>query len=276
MDWIRGVGRLQSAGIVCFGDATHGELGTNTFDETSHGPALIQGTAGAGSFDTGGDGFVCFIRDGDGVYCWGVDDRGQLGDGASAATLPTLAANGPFVEVAQGNGHPCAREASGAVDCWGDNSFGQLGRGTQTLTEPPGPVPNLRAKKIALGETFTCTIDQDDGVSCFGRYDLLRDTSWRPGGPVHPSPVRIAGLPGAIVKLFAGGTHACAQTLAGEVYCWGDNYLNAFAPTAAATVIEEAQRINVVAGAELVDIGGRHTCTVANGVVRCFGELLGV
>jgi alpha-tubulin suppressor-like RCC1 family protein len=72
------------------------------------------------------------------LYCWGLNDHGQLGDGTPATrrTPTPVSGNLSFVEVTAGvefiagGSHTCGRVASGAVYCWGMNAYGQLGDGT--------------------------------------------------------------------------------------------------------------------------------------------------
>lgn len=95
----------------------------------------------------------CFIKAG-GVYCWGYNDKGQLGQGntlgpdglASVASGTATSAskvrsannavkvNGALVgktaiKIAGGNNHHCALTSDGGVYCWGANNYGQLGVG---------------------------------------------------------------------------------------------------------------------------------------------------
>ncbi len=103
----------------------------------------------------------CFIKSG-GVYCWGYNDLGQLGQGntlgpdglpsvasgtaASAAKVRSannaIKVNGALVgktaiKIVGGNAHFCAITSDGGVYCWGDNSYGQLGIGSTTNSTLP-------------------------------------------------------------------------------------------------------------------------------------------
>ncbi len=71
---------------------------------------------------------TCAVTRAKEVWCWGADDVGQLGDGASsrrprAARVPGLS---DVEEVSLGRWHSCARTRDGRVFCWGDNRSGQL------------------------------------------------------------------------------------------------------------------------------------------------------
>jgi len=66
------------------------------------------------------------------VSCWGLGDRGQLGDGTGEwrVTPTVVSGNLSFAEITAGMQHTCGRVTSGAVYCWGMNAYGQLGDGT--------------------------------------------------------------------------------------------------------------------------------------------------
>src|SRR5690606_34941154 len=73
------------------------------------------------------------------AYCWGKNDRGQLGNGTilSSSTPVILLALSDVAEVAAGGEHSCARLDSGAVYCWGENGKGQLGNDSTTDSLTP-------------------------------------------------------------------------------------------------------------------------------------------
>jgi len=85
-----------------------------------------------------------------------------------------------------------------------------------------------------------------------------------------PFPVRVAGLPGPVTAIAAGGAHTCALA-DGRVHCWGHNgtrQLGAERPSM--RVLPE-----VVGGlpepATALAAGRRHTCAVAEGGLWCWG-----
>ena len=75
---------------------------------------------------------VCGITVAQDAYCWGYNDKGQVGDGASTTqyNAPTLVIGGhKFIDIATGGAHTCGVTVERDIYCWGNNSAGQLGAG---------------------------------------------------------------------------------------------------------------------------------------------------
>jgi alpha-tubulin suppressor-like RCC1 family protein len=175
---------------------------------------------------------------GNGVRCWGTEDKGALGDGAPANTsnptaVTALGLNAEIKEVAVGGGHTCARDATGDVKCWGDNALGQLG------ISPAGSFIDAPAAKIGMqplaavsaGGATSCGIAvQNRTLACIGSNASgqlgrggTKDTSphpevlpvLRPDGTGQP-------LEG-VVSVAVGRDHVCASVGTGlDLFCWGE------------------------------------------------------
>jgi len=66
------------------------------------------------------------------VYCWGLNNAGQAGDGTKKFALGTVRVQGlpaPAAEVKVMPYSTCAILTNGKVYCWGNNANGQLGAG---------------------------------------------------------------------------------------------------------------------------------------------------
>ena len=93
---------------------------------------------------------LCGIKKDNGLWCWGFDDWGQVGDGENTGTPPSIGPvpsqvtapvqilNGnKWAAVTMGNSHTCGLTLGGNLMCWGDNLKGQLGDDTtETRYEP--------------------------------------------------------------------------------------------------------------------------------------------
>jgi alpha-tubulin suppressor-like RCC1 family protein len=172
-------------------------------------------------------------RDTDGkVWCWGLNDAGQLGDGTFTprGTPVAVAAAFTAVDVSAGVDHTCAvTDGDGQVLCWGGNGADQLGRGSDD-DDSAIPSPVLQAgdgqgtltsvKQVAAGDEATCALTTYGEVWCWGKDD--DDQAGGSGSDSIEYAVQISGLPTA-EGIAVGGANACAWTGDGALYCWGDN-----------------------------------------------------
>ncbi len=237
-------------------------------------PPHIDGTVG----------YTCGVRNGQ-VFCWGVNDSGQLGNGTMTNSSTPVMVNGisDAVEVAvgaldgdPGRGHTCVRHATGTVSCWGFGSDGRLGDGLSTTRfEPGAPVSNLsNVAQIDSGGSHTCARLNDGTVRCWGSNadgqlgngDVMRRDQ------LIPVPVMDLN---SVVHIALGKGHSCAVRNDGTVWCWGANY-NGEVTGAAADgnqIIAPRQKQNITIGAIVEVTGGlRHTCARnASGTTACWG-----
>jgi alpha-tubulin suppressor-like RCC1 family protein len=74
----------------------------------------------------------CAVSISGSVYCWGLNDSGQAGNGTLAYAFDAVAVGGLPERVAQVRTTPdttCALLTNGKIHCWGSNYNGQLGNG---------------------------------------------------------------------------------------------------------------------------------------------------
>jgi len=137
------------------------------------------------------------------AYCWGENDRGQVGIGSSTDSYKpvAVAASGSDAlagkvvsNIATGMSHTCA-VADGEAYCWGYNNNGQIGDNTTTI---------VRNKPVAVAKLS--------------------------GGLLGRSLIQIGG----------GANRSCGVTSDGKTFCWGRNsegqigdgtLINRYAPT---------------------------------------------
>lgn len=130
----------------------------------------------------------CVLKDG-GVWCWGFNADGQLGDGThdSRSVPRPVAELSGVVELAAGHSTTCARHGDGTVRCWGhdllSDSFGHRS------ARPVAVVPGLddAAPGLVVGSTVACVPRRSGAVACWGsnRYGQLGDGSRKPSALSH-------------------------------------------------------------------------------------------
>lgn len=136
----------------CWGSDGSGQLGSggttagrcrDAQDVESPCSLSPQEVVGGLSFEmlAGGGWHTCGIVEGGAVYCWGLNDRGQLGIGDRSEPVlepRRIVSELTFASLEAGFGHTCGITTDDVAYCWGRNDYGQLGDGT--LVDRPEPV----------------------------------------------------------------------------------------------------------------------------------------
>ena len=162
------------------------------------------------------------------AYCWGGNEKGQVGDGSTTdRTVPTAVSGGlTFASLASTvfGFHNCALTSGGQAYCWGNNEAGQLGNGTLTNSTVPVPVSGgLTFKFLFTGNTTTCGVTTGGVTYCWGwgGYSLRGDgESWT----VRTTPTAIATGGRTFTSVAVSGRTICALDASGQSFCWGENY----------------------------------------------------
>jgi alpha-tubulin suppressor-like RCC1 family protein len=146
--------------VLCWGQNVHGELGVGELgggDRAVPVPVTVDATLVDLS---AGDGFMCGLSDHGTVFCWGRNDRGQLGAGVAGADRPlagrVVDLDGA-VSITAGDAHSCARRFDDTVWCWGANDAGQVDATRAEDQARPVPLPiGLPVRGLAVGKRHTC------------------------------------------------------------------------------------------------------------------------
>jgi alpha-tubulin suppressor-like RCC1 family protein len=222
-----------------------------------------------------GDRHTCALTT-SGVWCWGYNGFGQLGDGSLTDRAVPVAsvglASGATAISAGDSDTTCALTNGGVAVRWGDDQLGFTSVDTYAAT--PTPVLGLSQdlSAVSVGSSQTCVLAPQGVVNCWGwnNADALGN-----GGPQTYSavPAAIAGLPTDIVAVSTGGFQACVLTAQGGVECWGyngDSNLGERSNRASATPVAV---VGLGSGVVAISSGWDHTCavTTAGGVV-CWGS----
>ena len=146
-----------------------------------------------------------------------------VGDSAGSkgtTTFLKVALSVAAIDIAQGSSHRCALDKTGQVWCWGKGADGQIGNGGKQTQAKPVAVFAQPANAIGItaGNGFTCAVDVDAKVWCWGVNGAGQLGSGT--GADSTTPVFAKGLSG-VKQVVAGWDHACARRTDGSVWCWG-------------------------------------------------------
>ena len=236
---------LQTGLTKCWGKNDKGQLGDDT-TATPAAPVTVVGSDGTGTLSdvdavAAGKEFTCGAKSDGSVWCWGQNDRGQLGGnpaGASTRPVQVLGAGGVGVltgvqSISSGEKHTCAAKSDGTVWCWGENSKGKLGDGSTIDSSTPVQVVGVGGagvlsgiQSVGVGLSHSCAVASGGAVYCWGDNGegQLGDNTTADSSV----PVQVVG-PG-VVGTFAGGQqvaggekHTCVSNGDGTAWCWGKN-----------------------------------------------------
>jgi alpha-tubulin suppressor-like RCC1 family protein len=220
---------LSDGTVACWGDnfwygfTPVGKFGTAA-TRYSDVPVLVPGITNAVQVAIGID-FACALLGDSSVTCWGLNNYGQLGRGASAGgsdytvntPAPVIGLPADISQISAREGGICAlSQTDGTVLCWGNTARGNF----STPTAVPGVTG---AVKISYGNDWTCVVINDGSVQCWGHNSV---GTFGDGTPDYSNtPAAVSGL-GRVVDVYALDQGACALQVDGFVVCWGRNNEN--------------------------------------------------
>jgi alpha-tubulin suppressor-like RCC1 family protein len=215
------------------------------------------------------------------LYCWGLDNVGQVGNGdpkTSEGTPQLIAPVGVatgWLTVDAGQLHTCAIDDLNLLHCWGQGGS-WLGNGTGTeMAEPAAVSGGHTWKAISAGHALSCGLQTDDSLWCFGNngYGQLGDGS----KTNRSTPVPIASED-SWHQVSAGTHHACAIRDDGMLHCWGRAYTGALGSGTHFLIVTDKlvpTPVNFDTDWEQVFAGRgngtEHTCAIKSGALVCFG-----
>lgn len=120
---------LATGSVWCWGKNDDGQLGDGGTENRSLPVEITALGTDVTALSLAG-GHSCALKQSGGVWCWGNNDKGQLGDGTLASrTLPAevLQLQPDNIALSAGNAHVCALDGKDRIQCWGEDRFGELG-----------------------------------------------------------------------------------------------------------------------------------------------------
>ncbi|WP_203384288.1 RCC1 domain-containing protein [Cysteiniphilum marinum] len=303
-------GRYHSCGITnqgdlyCWGDNTNKET---YIDAATSYLSYGRYVTGISSNDTReiidlslGNGVSCLVRDFNvpstksNVYCWGKNDKAQLGRFPVGSTGLAYSENAPivsqysFLDIDVGSDHACGIQNGDSypVRCWGANKFGQLGTGVKNDIGPmefktvyAKPQPNVLRPiaKVSAGYGQSCATRSDlaSNIYCWGVNIFGQLGNGLSGFDKHETEAVVASLNTMEAKpdsIQTGSEYSCAVVRhRGDVYynkvaCWGsagfgqmgraDTNTKRLVPTIVMDFSDKLRDITQLA------LGQHHTCVL--------------
>jgi alpha-tubulin suppressor-like RCC1 family protein len=141
--------------VVAWGSNTSGQLGNGTYVSSSL-PVNVTSTGALAGKSviavSGGTNFALALCSDGKMVSWGVNNSGQLGNNATAASNVPVAVSdiGALLDktvtyISTGASHSLAGCADGTLVSWGLNSNGQLGNGVTTVSKIPVDITGMGA-----------------------------------------------------------------------------------------------------------------------------------
>jgi alpha-tubulin suppressor-like RCC1 family protein len=205
----------------------------------------------------------CMLNSGK-VFCWGANDRGQLGDGESESrdVAGGIALDLEFAQISAGIAHSCGVTRSGDAYCWGSDDRGQLGDATTTSRNAPVRVAgNLSFQLVRTGVAHTCGLTASGEIACWGLNDHGQLGDGTQATRFTPVTLKLAQR---FISLTVGWNHSCAIAFDGVAYCWGDNSAGQLGD---GTHNDQKLPMPVIGGLHYTSIaaGSGHTCAITDG-----------
>jgi hypothetical protein len=205
--------------VACWGSAETGQLALGDFTDRWT-PTWIPALDGVADLAVG-DFAMCARKTDDSVWCWGMNDYGELAAttadcpalGYPCSAVPVLASPQGAGALVPGEHEFCqVEDLGGGVPCWG------MG--------PSVDAAGYQPLSAAVGESHACIRfaaltgqDPTRNVVCSGS-----DASGQLGqGSAGASGPIASGIAGGFVELAAGMDFTCAVGAGGALFCWGDN-----------------------------------------------------
>jgi alpha-tubulin suppressor-like RCC1 family protein len=270
--------------IYCWGDGSHGQLGTGS---TNYFATVPQPSKGSTAYNPIRDTYyvvaatshTCSLTNSGKVYCWGEGEDNRLGYGSTSDQIsPQLApfpAHRTVEMIATHESHNCAITDNGEVYCWGNNTDGQIGMGYKSSNQGHPTQVNLPGNRMAVaisvGDSFSCAVLDNGSITCWGGNDLGQLGDGTNANSTQPGQHTILGQ--NAITVSSGKSHSCAILVTGEVACWGQNNMGQLGDSslndqATPVIVQLPSSKNAI----MIDVGISHTCAIMDdGSMYCWG-----
>ncbi len=273
--------RHEDGRASCWGYNEGGQLGDGTTSNVSAPVDVVLPDGSPIAELASGEFHTCARNEEGEVWCWGRNEKGQLGTGdTTPSPSPVAVYDGMqpltgVIGLALTDASTCALSVGGGVRCWGSGQYGRLGNGgTQdslvpvTVREGTGELGGVT--QLAAGIHHICARMTDGSLWCWGRNNngqLGLGTSG--SGTDTAVPTQVPGLTG-VDQVVAAGFRTCVR-IGGSAKCWGQNLFGQVGDGTTAQKNAPADVIGLANAAHL-SIAQNHGCALlADGRAACWG-----
>lgn len=226
-------------------------------------------------------GTTCALTVNGSLYCWGLNDYGQVGIGTltdSPIKEPQLidSMSSGVTEISVGWRHVCAIKDQ-RVYCWGRNYEYAVGspEGDVSIKNPRlVNIIDKKVKKVVTGAHSTCVImDENSALKCWG-YNQFSVLAMPTTSKSFNSPVTPSGFENDTDLVAMKSYHTCAQKNNGPLKCWGQNNHGQIGSGTVSTSQSVPTNVNGLSeGVKQVSVGEFHTCALfKDDQVHCWGR----
>ena len=211
---------VVAGGVKCWGSNSSGQLGNGT-TVASNTPVIAIAAASNVTKVSIGKSYSCALFSSGAVSCWGLNSKGQVGDGSGTNQLtPVQIIGAAATDIAAGVGHACAIVGTD-VECWGEDN--------NTYPTTPTIMTNFSGTPAALfsnpAANYTCATLNTGALQCWGNDDAFGQygigTLFGMNPSVLATPNQAIGLTSGVLGAAVGASHTCAVTTSG-FQCWGN------------------------------------------------------
>ena len=286
----------------------YGQLGDGTTTDRAV-PVQVSGINDVISIASGGYAYTMALKRDGTVWGWGLNDRGQLGDGTTTTRSKPVQVSGLYgitaitansalkndgtawmwggnsvrqvsglsniMTISSTGAHNVALKSDYTVWAWGANNYGQLGDGTTYDQKVPAQVNNLTGiSAVSAGSYHTVAVKNDGTVLAWGggnsNYGQLGD-----GTTLNrTSPTLVSSITGVIAISASDSYEAFTVALKsnGTVWAWGNNRYGQLGDgtTTDRTTPVQVMNLNSIAS---LSTGDDHTVAVkSDGTVWAWGR----
>ena len=277
----------KAGDVYCWGSNGYGELGggeePRLGTQNSYVPILTDNNNNWLEV-AAGYGHMCASKTDNSVYCWGVNNAGQLGNQSYfLKAVPTEVVGNrdwrQFDTTSSGD-TACGIKTDNSLWCWGRGVEGQFGNGSSgndVYSDIPLQVDNaVDWAQIAVAYTHVCAIKMNNSLWCWGEsaFGKLGIGSGQDVNTYETSPRRV-GLDSDWIYVATGGWHTCAIKANNSLWCWGSNDSSQVGNDLGTGAVEIDVPVQVGANLDWASVylGGLHSCALKlDGSAWCWGD----